>query len=365
MRAAVVREVGKIVIEELDRPEPGPGEVLVRLAATGVCHTDATALAGMLPVPLPAVLGHEGAGVVEAAGAGVSSVAAGDHVVLSITYGCGACFQCQQAAFGLCETGMPHLMAGTMPDGTRRLQSGGEGINTFLFQSSFAEYAVVPASCAVRVRSDAPLEVAALLACGASTGYGAVVCRAAVRPGTSVLVVGTGGVGLSTIMAAKFAGATTIIASDTNPAALALAAELGATHPILVSDTVNVIDEATKITGRGVDYAFDAVGAPGTLESAFHATRNGGDVIAIGASNLMLTATVPLFSLIQQKRLTGTTNGSIRPHIDIPAALDAFMAGRLPLDRLITRRYDLDQIDTAFSDMAGQPGRGVIVFPSS
>ncbi len=363
MKAAVVREIGKIAVEELDRPEPGPGEVLVRVAAAGVCHTDVTALAGGLPVPRPAVLGHEGAGVVEAVGAGVSTVAPGDHVVLSITYGCGACFQCQQSAFGLCEVGTPHLLNGTMPDGTRRLRRGSEDVATFLFQSSFAEYAVVPAACAVKIRPDAPLDAAALLACGASTGYGAVVRRARVTPGSSVLVIGAGGVGLSVVMAARLAGATKIIVSDMSEAALALAVDLGATHAVDVSDPdVNVIDEATRITGRGVDYAFDAVGAEGTLESAFHSTRNGGEVVAIGASNLMLTVTVPLFSLIYQKRLTGTNNGSIRPHVDIPAALDAFMTGRFPLDRLVTRRYDIDEIDTALGDAAGKPGRGVVVF---
>jgi Zn-dependent alcohol dehydrogenase len=224
----------------------------------------------------------------------------------------------------------------------------------------------VPAACAVKIRPDAPLEVAALLACGASTGYGAVVRRARVAPGSSVLVIGAGGVGLSVVMAARLAGATKIIVSDMSADALALAAEVGATHPVDVSDPdINVIDEATRITGRGVDYAFDAVGAEGTLESAFHSTRNGGEVVAIGASNLMLTVTVPLFSLIYQKRLTGTNNGSIRPHIDIPAALDAFMTGQLPLDRLITRRYDLDEIDTALGDASGKPGRGVVVFPGA
>lgn len=367
MKAAVVREVGKIGVEEIDRPAPGPGEVLVRVAAAGVCHTDVTALGGGLPVPLPAVLGHEGSGVVAGVGPGVSTVASGDHVVLSITYGCRSCFQCHQSAYGLCETGTPHLMAGTMPDGTRRLHKSSEPIHTFLFQSSFAEYAVVPAACAVKVRQDAPLEVAALLACGASTGYGAVTQRAKVVPGSSVLVIGAGGVGLSVVMAARLAGATTIVVSDMSSDALALAEALGATHAIDVSDeNTNIIDEATRITGgRGVDYAFDAVGAPGTVESAFHSTRNGGEVVAIGASSLFLTVTIPLFPLIYQKRLTGTNNGSIRPHIDIPNALDAFMAGQFPLDRLITRRYDLDEIETALSDVSGNPGRGVIIFPGA
>lgn len=367
MKAAVVREQGKVGVEEVRRPEPGPGEVLVRVAVAGVCHTDLHVVDGSVPVPLPTVLGHEGAGVVEQVGTGVTSVAAGDHVVLSITYGCGTCFQCQQAAFGLCEAGLPQAMTGSMPDGTSRLYAGSsddpERLSHFMFQSSFAEYAVVPAACAVRVRQDVPLDVAALLACGASTGYGAVVRRAQVRPGSSILVIGTGGVGSAVIMSAVLAGATTIIAADRNPDALAFAEELGATHTITVdADEPATVAEAMRITGRGVDHAFDVVGAPGTLEQAFHATRNGGDVVAIGVTSTTMTATVPLYPLIYQKRLTGTVNGSISPHIDIPAALEAFVAGRLPLDRLITRRYDLDQIDTALTDLHGSVGRGVIVF---
>jgi Zn-dependent alcohol dehydrogenase len=363
MKAAVVREIGKIGVEEIERPSPAIGEVLVRMVAAGVCHTDGLALEGSLGLPLPAVLGHEGAGVVEEVGAGVNSVVPGDHVVLSISYGCGTCFQCQHGAYGLCETGIPCAMTGSMPDGTSRLRAGDDRLSHFLFQSSFAEYAVVPAACAVRVRSDAPLRVAALLACGASTGYGAVVRRAQVRPGTSVLVIGAGGVGLAVVMSAALAGATTIIAADRNPEALALAAELGATHTVEVGDgEPPTVAEAHLITGRGVDYAFDVVGATGTLEQAFHATRHGGDIIAIGATRMDLTATVPVYPLIYQKRLTGTVNGSISPHLDIPAALDAFMAGRLPLDRLITRTYDLSQIDTALADLHGCTGRGVVTF---
>jgi alcohol dehydrogenase len=215
----------------------------------------------------------------------------------------------------------------------------------------------------VRVRQDVPLPVAALLACGASTGYGAVVRRAEVRPGSSVLVIGAGGVGSAVVMSAVLAGATTIIVADRNPDALSFATELGATHTIEVDGSEPaIVAEAMRVTGRGVDYAFDVVGAPGTLEQAFHATRHGGEVVAIGVTSTTMTATVPLYPLIYQKRLTGTVNGSISPHVDIPAALDAFLAGRLPLDRLITRRYDLDQIDTAFADLHGSVGRGVIIF---
>jgi alcohol dehydrogenase len=207
MKAAVVREVGKIAVEELDRPEPGPGEVLVRVAAAGVCHTDVTALAGGLPVPLPAVLGHEGAGVVEAVGAGVSTVAAGDHVVLSITYGCGACFQCQQSAFGLCEVGTPHLLNGTMPDGTRRLRRGSEDVATFLFQSSFAEYAVVPAAFASPVPESIDSRDAAPLTCAGVTTYKAIKV-ARVAPAETVANFGVGGLGHLALQYACIAAAS-------------------------------------------------------------------------------------------------------------------------------------------------------------
>jgi S-(hydroxymethyl)glutathione dehydrogenase / alcohol dehydrogenase len=364
MQAAVARELGKISVEDIDRPEPALGEVLVKVAAAGVCHTDITALTGGLPVPMPIVLGHEGAGVVEAVGPGVTALVPGDHVVLSITAGCGRCSQCQRSAYSLCEVSSAQVLAGTMLDGTTRLSKGSENLHSFLFQSSFAEYAVVPAACAVKVRRDAPLAVASLLGCGASTGYGAVVRRAQVHPGATALVIGAGGVGLSVVMAARLAGAQQIIVADKSEAALKLAGEFGASDTILVAEDGAVVpEEALRLTGTGVDYAFDVVGAPGTLEQAFQALRPGGKAIAIGMADASVTVTVPLLNLIFEKQLTGTYNGSIQPHVDIPAALDAYMAGQFPLDRLVSRRYALDQIDMAINDLhAGGSGRGVIVF---
>ena len=363
MKAAIARGIGQFSVEDIDVPHPSFGEVLVRVEAAGVCHTDLTALSGGLPVPMPFVLGHEGAGIVEAVGTGVTALAPGDHVVLSITSGCGRCPACQRSAFSLCEIASAHVLAGTMLDGTTRLSKGSEHLHSFMFQSSFAEYAVVPASCAVKVRADAPLEVAALLGCGASTGYGAVVRRAQVQPGETVLVIGAGGVGLAVVMTARLAGAQRIIVADKSDAALRLAAELGATDTVLVgSGGADISDEALRLVGGGVDFAFDVVGARGTLEQAFKAVRPGGKAIAIGMADASLTVTVPLMELIFEKQLTGTYNGSIQPHVDIPAALDAFMAGRLPLDRLVSRKYPLDQVGQALDDMtSGGGGRGVIV----
>ena len=345
MKAAVVREPGKIGVEAVDRPEPGPDQVLVKVHAAGVCHTDLTALRGLVPLPLPLVLGHEGAGVVEALGSGVTGLEAGDHVVLSITYGCGRCRQCQKGAYGLCEVGAPVALGGVLPDGASRLAKDGERLHHFLFQSSFA-----------------PLDVVCLLGCGAITGYGAVIRRAKVAPGDSVLIIGAGGVGLAAVMAARLAGANPIIVSDVNDDALALAREVGATHTVNVSTGKTAVGEAQRLTGSGVDFAFDAVGTSATIDEAFQSLCNGGEAVAIGLADFAATASVPVFNLIYEKRLTGTNNGSIRPHVDSPAAVDLFMDGRLPLDRLITRRYDLDQVDTALADMDGGSGRGVIVF---
>jgi Zn-dependent alcohol dehydrogenase len=362
VRAAVTRQAGLIEVEEIDTPTAGPGQVLVQLVAAGVCHSDLTGLSGMIPIPTPLVLGHEGAGIVEAVGVGVDHVGPGDHVVLSITDGCGLCFQCQLGAYGVCEISSPRQLAGTLGDGTTALTKGDEIVHTYLFQSAFADYAVVSKQCAVKVRDDAPLDVASLLACGFSTGYGAVVRRARVQSGATVLVLGLGGVGLAAVMAARLAGAAVIIGADRSREACELGVELGVTHPIVVGPDTQLPTEVVSITGRGTDHAFDVVGTSDTIDAAYASIRSGGEVVAIGLNDFTAAATVPIFSLFSEKRLTGTTNGSIRPHVDIPLMLDHFMAGRLPVDRLITRRYKLDEIATALGDVGKRPGRGLIVF---
>lgn len=363
MKAAVSRHAGSISIEDIDRPEPSIGEVLVRIAATGVCHTDHSALAGRIPVPCPIVLGHEGAGVVESVGAGVDHVSPGDHVVLSITAGCGRCAQCQTGAFTLCNLAAPHILSGTMLDGTTRLRANGENIHSFFFQGSFAEYAVVPALSAVKIRRDVPLEVAALLACGASTGYGAAIRVGPVVPGSKVLVVGSGGVGLSVAMAARLAGAAQILVVDRSAAALKLASELGATETFLLEDSTTTIGAAISTAAPGgVDLAFDTVGTSDSLAQAFEVVRPGGKAVAIGMADVTSAVSVPIISLIFEKQLTGTYNGSIRPHVDIPAALDAFMDGRFPLDRLIQRSISLDDLPSLFAEAGGGPGRTVVTF---
>lgn len=364
MKAAVTRQVGSIEIEDVDQPVPSFGEVLVKIGAVGVCQTDHSALGGAIPVPMPMVLGHEGAGVVESVGPGVAHVQPGDHVVLSITAGCGRCSQCQGGAFTLCHLAAPHVLSGTMLDGTTRLSAGGKPIHSFFFQGSFAEYAVVPALSAVRVRQDAPLEVAALLACGASTGYGAVLRAGGVRPGMSVLIIGAGGVGLSAIMTARYAGAAHIVVTDRSAEALKLAMELGASETVLADGSEQpILDATTAVDPWGVDLALDTVGTPTTLATAFAAVRPGGTAVAIGMADATSMVSVPIMSLIFEKRLTGTYNGSIKPHIDIAAALDAFMDGRFPLDRLVQREISLDELPAVFADKSpGNCGRTVVRF---
>jgi Zn-dependent alcohol dehydrogenase len=292
----------------------------------------------------------------------VVAVSPGDHVVLSITVGCGHCFQCEAGAFGLCEIAAPRALGGALADGSILLRQGAETIHHFLFQSSFAEYAVVSESSAIPVRRDVPLEVAALLACGVSTGYGAVVRRARVGVGESVLVIGLGGVGLAVVMAAHAAGAGKIVVADFNQAACDLAAELGATDVVHLDGGDDLVGRVRVAVPRGVDHAFDAVGTSETISQAFAALRFGGQAVAIGINDPTAAASAPLFELIYEKRLTGTNNGSIRPHTDIPAALDLFAAGRFPVDRLITRRYGLDEIGTALDDVGSFAGRGVVQF---
>ena len=362
MRAAVLREVGSVAIEEIDRPVPKMGEVLVKLAATGICHTDKSMVSGGIPAAVPLVLGHEGAGVVEEVGPGVDSVGVGDHVVLSIVVSCGACYQCGLGNLSICEVGSLMSPGGLMLDGTTRLTKGDEELFSLLGQSSLAEYAVVSARSAVPIRKDIPMTVASLLACGAGTGYGAAVRRAPVSLGSSVVDVGCGGVGLAAIMGARVRGATTIVAVDPNPVARELAQKVGATHAFDPTKD-RVLREVNTLTKRGADFGFDAVGTKGTVELAFQCVRPGGDVVAIGIEDATNEVEIDLYSLLMQKRVTGTFAGSLIPQIDIPAALELFVDGRLPLDALVSDTYGLEDVPRLLDpEFTLPPGRAVVSF---
>ncbi|MFE2119686.1 alcohol dehydrogenase catalytic domain-containing protein [Rhodococcus aetherivorans] len=361
MRAAVSRRVGQIEIEELPDPRPRAGEVRVRLVSSGICHTDVSVLAGHLPSPRPIVLGHEGAGIVDEVGPGVEHLAVGDHVLCSIITSCHACYQCLRGEYALCECAVG--FSGNMLDGTTRLRSRDEDVHTLFCQGSFAEYAVVPASAAVKIRPDAPLEKLAGLGCAWSTGLGAAIVRAEVRPGSNVVVIGAGGVGLAAMMGARAMGATSVIAVDLAEHKLARARELGlASHTISVSGPEAVAAIRDLTDGRGADYGFDAVGAQGTLETALQGIRPGGLAVAIGVMDASVTVTSDLFAFLMQKQLTGTYAGSIIPQRDIPAFVDLYMDGRLPLDSVIDATYGLDDVPKALGQLAANEiTKGVVL----
>lgn len=361
MKAAVTREVGRIGIEDLSILPPSEGELGIRVEATGVCHTDLSALEGKAPIPRPIVLGHEGAGVVTEVGPGVEGFAVGDKVICSIIAPCGHCYQCARGDAPMCER--ITFYTGKMQDDTTRLRKGEEEIYSLSYQASFAEEAVVPANSAVRVSSDAPLEKLCGLACGVSTGLGAAIVRAEVEPGSTVVVIGAGGVGLSVLMGARLCGAARLIAVDVLPSKLAKARELDLASDVIDANAADVPEAVRALTGgRGADYAFDAVGVPGTLEQAIESIRNGGKAIAIGrVGDIRLD--LPTTKLMRHKWVTGTFGGSIHPQRHIPEFVDLYLRGRLDLDRLMDATYALEDIERAFSDLeAGRVTRGVIRF---
>jgi NDMA-dependent alcohol dehydrogenase len=350
-------------VEALDLAPPGPGEVLVRVAAAGVCHSDWHLMTGATKHRTPVVPGHEGAGVVVSVGDGVKAVSPGDHVALSWAPSCGTCFYCLNDRPSLCGTYVGPIWAGTMMDGTTRLSKEGEPVYHFSALACFADHAVVPQECCVRFDKDIPLTVAALIGCAVTTGVGAALNTARVRPGSSVVVYGAGGVGLSIIMGAKLAGASRIIAVDTSEAKGDIAQSFGATDIIMAGPgTVNAIKDMTG--GRGADYVFEAIGLPSVQEECLYAARPGGMVVLAGVSPMGSATNLPGAILTrQEKTVTGSYYGSANPARDFPLYADLYRRGLLDLDRLISRTYPLEQINEAYADMlSGEIARGLLVF---
>jgi aryl-alcohol dehydrogenase len=350
IRAAVARTAGSpLGIETIELEAPRPDEILVRLRATGVCHTDIVVRDGMLPTPLPVVLGHEGAGTVLRAGSSVTKVAPGDHVVMSFA-SCGACPSCRESAPTYCYDFFACNFLAARADGTSALSKNGERINGHFFgQSSFADHALCRESNVVKVPSDVPLELLGPLACGVQTGAGSVLNALQVTAGSSFAVFGAGSVGLSAVMAAKVAGATTIVAIDRNASRLALARELGATHTIDASHA-NPTEELLKLTGHGVKFALDTTGIPAVIRSAVDSLAARGVCGILGASGpdaeIVLNET---HFMTGGRRLIGIVEGESHADTFIPKLIELFRAGAFPFDRLV-RFYDFDRINEAIHD---------------
>ena len=362
IKAAVLYEPRTpLVVEDVELDEPREGEVLVRMASTGICRSDYHAMLGEWTVPLPIVLGHEAAGVVERVGPGVTKSRPGDHVVLNFRPNCGWC--------KYCIAGRPVLCGGsTTPrwmlfDGTTRLHKGDSRINHYARIASFAEYAVVPETGAVPIRKDMPLDKASLIGCAVMTGVGAVANAAKIEVGSTVAVFGCGGVGLNVIQGARLAGAERIIAVDVLESKLAYARQFGATD-ILDGSSGDPAQRIVDMTDGGVDYAFDAFGAAKTLEQAYDSVHLGGMAVAVGMAPEDDKLQIPALSLPRtEKALLGTWYGSARPWLDLPKMVNFYMAGRLKIDEMVTHEYGLDEINEAYDALErGENARAIIKF---
>ena len=360
MKAAVFREMGRpMEIEDIAIAKPIGREVLVRIAAVGVCHSDLHIMTGDLPHPLPAVLGHEAAGVVEQVGPEVHTVKPGDHVVVCLTFHCGHCEQCHGGNTHRCNT--PEAMRGA--DEAPRLHRDGETFAQFMNMGAFAEQMLVHESGCVVMRRDMPFDRACLIGCGVTTGLGAAIRAAAIRPGETVAVIGCGGVGLSAVNGAAMAGAGQIIAIDRVAGKLDLAREFGATDAV-DSAQENPVKQVKALTnGRGVDHVIEAIGLKQTIEDGFAMLAKGGLETIVGAARFDMKIELPALAFLRERRVQGSMMGGVRNAIDIPRYIDLYMDGRLKLDRLISRRRPLSEINEAFDDMqTGALARSVIVF---
>jgi NDMA-dependent alcohol dehydrogenase len=361
-RAAICRELNKpVVVEEISVDPPRAGEVTVKLAACGVCHSDLSATNGTLAMQLPLILGHEAAGEVIEVGPGVTGLKESDHVVSSFIYMCGECRFCLGGRPVLCiEQGKAIT---TLPDGTVRTRDArGNPLSIFSGCGVMAEYATMHVDNLVKIDPKIPLDRAALVGCAVTTGVGAVFNTARVTPGSSVAVFGCGGVGLNVIQGARIAGAERIIAIDTLEAKLDMAKQFGATDVLLFKD--DPAKALKKMTGGGPDYAFECVGNGELAAAAYRSIRRGGLAVVVGVAKPSDTTAVRTMTLpFEEKTLTGSYFGSCVPRIDFPRMLALYLGGRLKLDELITRRYSIAEAPQAFADLeSGRNARGVIVF---
>ncbi len=359
MKAAVLNSCpGQLEIEEVGIDKPGPREVLIHTAVAGLCHSDLHFMEGKYPAGVPVVLGHESAGIVEAVGDDVTYVKPGDHVITCLSVFCGECEFCLTGRMALCQSADVKRPGGA----PSRLTRGGQPMNQFMNLSSFAEELLVHEHAIVKIPKDVPLESAAMLGCGATTGLGAVLNTAKVEPGATVAVFGCGGIGLNCIQGAYLAGARRIIAVDMVSSKLELARQFGATDTVDAS-AGDPVEQVLGITGDGVDYAFEAIGLKQTAEQTFAVLRRGGTGTIIGMVPFGIDVELPGFAFLMEKKLQGSTMGSNRFRVDIPRWLELYQQGRLKFDELVSRRIRLDEINDGFEAMkGGEVARSVIVF---
>ena len=372
VRAAVLDRIGDkgpyaqtkpLTIRTVDLDPPGRGEVLVKIGAAGLCHSDLSVINGDRPRPMPMALGHEAAGVIEEVGEDVTDLVVGDHVVMVFMPSCGHCGSCAEGRPALCEPGAVANGAGTLLSGARRLQCDGVTINHHLGVSAFAEYAVMSRRSVVKIDRDLPLDEAALFGCAVLTGVGAVVNTAKLRPGQTAAVIGLGGVGLASVLGAIAAGARQVVAIDLADDKLELARQLGA------SETVNAraedaAEQVRAATNGGVDVAFEMAGSARAMELAYKITRRGGMTVTAGLPPPTATLALPLVNLVAEERtVMGSYIGSCVPTRDIPRYIGLYRAGRMPVDRLMSGRLALDEINEGFDRLhEGKAVRQVIVF---
>lgn len=337
------------VVDDLEVREPGPGEVLVAISAAGLCHSDLSVVDGTIPFPVPVVLGHEGAGVVEAVGVGVTHVALGDHVALSTLANCGTCAEC--------DRGRPTMCRQAIGRPGKPFTRGGKAVYQFASNSAFAERTVVKAVQAVRIPEDIPMPSAALIGCGVLTGVGAVLNRARVGLGESVVVIGTGGIGLNVLQGARIAGALTIVAVDANPGKEAVAREFGATHFLTSAEGVR------EILPNGADHAFECVGRVELIRQAVDLLDRHGQAVLLGVPPAAAEASFLVSSMYLDKSILGCRYGSSRPQRDIALYAQLYREGRLLLDELVTETYPVEDFEKAAEDAeAGRVARGVLTF---
>ena len=372
IKAAVLEKMGAATPYEKSKPlavqaveldSPGDGEVLVKVAAAGLCHSDLSVIDGNRPRPTPMVLGHEAAGVVQELGSGVEDLSVGDHVVMVFVPSCGHCLPCSEGRPALCEPGAVANGAGTLLSGARRLHRNGGDVHHHLGVSAFAEYATVSRRSLVKIDRELPLDEAALFGCAVLTGVGAVINTARVPAGSSVAVLGLGGVGLSSLLGAVAVGARRVVAVDLSDNKLGLARQLGATDTFNAGGA-NAVEEIRAATGGGVEFAFEMAGSVRAMDLAYKITRRGGTTVTAGLPPPTHTFALPQVNLVAEERtVKGSYIGTCVPNRDLPRYIELYRRGKLPVDRLMSSRLKLDEINIGFDRLhEGKAVRQVVVF---